>query len=555
MRKPTTRISVATGTILALTATLVGGSPTAAAERKQDPNEIWPQERLGLNARVGPCDPAGPSAADGEIANQLNPQLQNKMAGHLNAYRISCARTVIQTVRARGFNPRAAAIAIATVIVESSIDNLYDAVDHDSVGLFQQRPSVGEWGTVEQCRDAVYATGSFLRAMERFYPNGSWNTAPIGEVAADVQRPADQYRYRYAVEANDAIKIVDRLWNVGMGRPSSSQESGRVVSAQSADGRLETFAAGADGVWHAWQTRVNGEWSRWELIGGPKNAQLAIAPSADGRLELFAINGQTFNHIWQTAPSAGWSGWHNFGGGGTDVAAGFNADGRIEVFASGPDGIFHRYQAPVDGGWSGWEGTGGGPANAQLAIESAPDGRLEVFALSGSTFEHKWQTAPNGGWSGWTGFGTGGRDLTVDRNADGRLEVFASNANGVFHKYQTGASSWSGWEGTGPAGSNGLSNGPANAELTSDRSPDGRVEVFAINGSTAAHSWQTNPNAPYSAWETFGTGGTEITATHNRDGRIEVIATSGSGVFHKWQTGATSWSDWAWLNDAGPGIS
>jgi hypothetical protein len=37
-------------------------------------------------------------------------------------------------------------------------------------------------------------------------------------------------------------------------------ESGRVVSARSADGRLEVFAAGADGVHHAWQVEANGAW-------------------------------------------------------------------------------------------------------------------------------------------------------------------------------------------------------------------------------------------------------------------------------------------------------
>ncbi|MEW1696204.1 peptidoglycan DD-metalloendopeptidase family protein, partial [Streptomyces sp. NPDC091278] len=73
-------------------------------------------------------------------------------------------------------------------------------------------------------------------------------------------------------------------------------ESGRVVSARSADGRLEVFAAGADGVHHAWQLAQNAEWSAWEFLGGPGNAELAIAPNADGRLEMFAINGSTFQH-------------------------------------------------------------------------------------------------------------------------------------------------------------------------------------------------------------------------------------------------------------------
>ncbi|WP_372411022.1 hypothetical protein [Streptomyces luteireticuli] len=320
--------------------------------------------------------------------------------------------------------------------------------------------------------------------------------------------------------------------------------SGRVVSGRSADGRLEAFAAGADGVYHSWQTAVNGDWSPWRLERGPRNAQLAVASNADGRLELFALSDSTLDHMWQTGPSGDWSGWENFGTGGYRLAAGNNADGRIEVFASNATGVFHRWQSAPSGGWAGWEGVGGGPANSRLAMETSADGRLEVFALSDSTFGHLYQAQANGGWSAWENFGGGGHGLTVNHNTDGRLEVFASGPAGVFHRWQTGFSSWSDWVGT---------NGPANSQLTSDRSADGRVEVFAINGSTAAHIWQTDPNAPYSAWETFGTGGTEIAAGHNADGRIEVFASSAAGVFHKWQTGFATWSEWGWVgNSAGP---
>nr|CEL16504.1 probable membrane protein [Kibdelosporangium sp. MJ126-NF4]CTQ90456.1 probable membrane protein [Kibdelosporangium sp. MJ126-NF4] len=320
--------------------------------------------------------------------------------------------------------------------------------------------------------------------------------------------------------------------------------SGRVVSGRSADGRLETFAAGTDGVYHSWQLAVNGDWSTWEFLRGPRSAQLAVASNADGRLELFALSDSTFEHMWQTAPSGTWSGWENFGGGGYRVAAGTNADGRIEVMASNNDGVFHRWQTAPSGGWSTWEGTFGGPANSRLAMENAPDGRLEVFALSDTTFQHLWQTAVNGGWSSWENFGGGGHDVTVNHNTDGRLEVFASNPNGVFHKWQTSPTAWSDWAATG---------GIANAELVTSRSVDGRVEVFAINGSTASHAWQTQPNAPYSDWETFGTGGSEIGASTNADGRIEVFGTNSTGVYHKWQTGFSTWSDWAWLNGSGPG--
>ncbi len=497
----------------------------------------------GLAIPTEPCDPAGPSATDGIMAGQLNPQLGAKMAGYLDAYKMSCARMVTQAVKDRGLNPRAAAIAIATIIVETSMNNYSQAVDHTSIGLFQQQDW---WGTREQRLNPAYATNAFLDAMERVYPGGSWNTAPIGDVCWRVQQPREDLRHLYGIEAGDATLIANALWAGTSTGPEHPYGSGRVVSGRSADGRLEAFAAGADGVHHAWQTTVNGDWSTWRFVGGPRDAQLAVAPNADGRLELFALSDSTFDHMWQTGPSAGWSAWENFGTGGHRLAAGNNADGRIEVFASNTEGVFHRWQTAPSGGWSGWEGTHGGPANARLAMETAPDGRLEVFALSDSTFEHLYQSGVNGGWSAWENFGTGGRSVTASHNRDGRLEVFASNADGVFHRWQTSPTTWSAWTGTG---------GIRDAELTTSRTVDGRVEVFAINATTASHAWQTAPDAAFSQWETFGGGGTSIGAANNADGRIEVFGTSHAGVYHRWQTGFATWSQWAWLNDSGPAVT
>ena len=324
--------------------------------------------------------------------------------------------------------------------------------------------------------------------------------------------------------------------------------SGRIVSARDADGRLETFAAGSDGIWHAWQNSPNGTWSNWVDEGGLPNAQLAIAPNADGRLELFAENSTELDHLWQTAPNAAWSTWAKLGGGGYQLAAGTNADGRIEVFASNSSGVFHIWQTAPSGGWnSSWAGLGG-PGDSQLQMENAPDGRLEVFALSDTTFGHLWQTAVNGGWSAWETFGDGGTGLTVNHNADGRLEVFASNANGVFHKWQTSYTTWSDW-----AGTNG---GAASSQLASSTAPDGRIEVFAINGSTATHLWQTAVNGVWSAWATFGTGGTAVDANENQDGHEEVFAASSTGVYHNWQTSPTAWASWQYLaNTAGPSLT
>ncbi|MEO3863122.1 VCBS repeat-containing protein [Acrocarpospora sp. B8E8] len=152
------------------------------------------------------CDPSGPTSADSALANQLNGTLNAKMRGYMSAYRVSCARVIVNTVRDRGLDPRAAVIAVTTAIVESSIDNIAEELDHDSLGLFQQR---GSWGSASQRLDPVWATNAFLNKMIAKYPNDSWKTAQVGAVCQAVQVSA--YPERYQPQAADAQLIVNAL--------------------------------------------------------------------------------------------------------------------------------------------------------------------------------------------------------------------------------------------------------------------------------------------------------------------------------------------------------
>jgi cell wall-associated NlpC family hydrolase len=66
---------------------------------------------------------------------------------------------------------------------ESALRNL-DHGDRDSVGLFQQRPSMG-WGTREQLMDPVYASKKFYNALQSV--NG-WESMPVTAAAQKVQK-------------------------------------------------------------------------------------------------------------------------------------------------------------------------------------------------------------------------------------------------------------------------------------------------------------------------------------------------------------------------------
>ncbi|MFF5085343.1 peptidoglycan DD-metalloendopeptidase family protein [Actinoplanes sp. NPDC000266] len=105
-----------------------------------------------------------------------------------------------QQVPARGW-----VVAVATAMTESSLTNHGDLGarnDHDSLGLFQQRPSQG-WGNPAQLVDPVYAATTFYAALQRV---PGWETLPLTVAAQRVQRSA--FPDRYAKYENDAETVV-----------------------------------------------------------------------------------------------------------------------------------------------------------------------------------------------------------------------------------------------------------------------------------------------------------------------------------------------------------
>jgi hypothetical protein len=106
---------------------------------------------------------------------------------------------VAESIR-RGLPARAASIALATAMQESSLRNL-DHGDRDSVGLFQQRPSQG-WGTVDQIMDPWYASGKFYEHLVKV---SNWQSGDINDVAQAVQRSGVPDGYRKHVENAKAL--------------------------------------------------------------------------------------------------------------------------------------------------------------------------------------------------------------------------------------------------------------------------------------------------------------------------------------------------------------
>lgn len=112
---------------------------------------------------------------------------------------------------------RAVVVALATAMQESGIRNLANSSvpeslrldnegvghDHDSVGIFQQRPG---WGSVEERMTPRYAARAFYRALRGV---DDWQDMPVTVAAQTVQVSA--FPDAYAQHEDDARRLARAL--------------------------------------------------------------------------------------------------------------------------------------------------------------------------------------------------------------------------------------------------------------------------------------------------------------------------------------------------------
>ncbi|XXG06895.1 M23 family metallopeptidase [Micromonospora sp. SH-82] len=158
--------------------------------------------------------------------------------------------TVIASVgRQREVPPRGYVIALATAMQESTLRNLANSTvpeslslphdgtgtDHDSVGLFQQRPG---WGSVRERMTPSYAAGKFYEALVRV---DGWERMRLTDAAQAVQRSA--YPEEYQKWEDDAERLAAHV----LGLSSIEEVGGGAPLAPCGTGELGPVPVGPGG--------------------------------------------------------------------------------------------------------------------------------------------------------------------------------------------------------------------------------------------------------------------------------------------------------------------
>jgi hypothetical protein len=144
------------------------------------------------SAEAASCEDTGPGTGTA-APDTAAPKPAN---GGLRAQQIANAQAIDQAAQKLSLSGRATLIALMTAMQESTMMNL--AHGHlDSIGLFQQRPSM-KWGTKDQIMTPSFAAESFFKGRggnKGLISIPNWQTRPLGNVAQAVQKSAHPELY------------------------------------------------------------------------------------------------------------------------------------------------------------------------------------------------------------------------------------------------------------------------------------------------------------------------------------------------------------------------
>jgi hypothetical protein len=200
---PANKATTASKTAPAATANKTATPAPAPASKPAPPAPTsWSQIQQTVAGQTSPSEP--------QAANQLQPV---GTAGPqawmpLSPAQLANATTIVQQALHKGMGVRSAVIAVATSMQEAQLQNI-NYGDQDSLGLFQQRPSMG-WGTAQQILTPQYAADSFLTALaQQQASNPGWAHQPLWATAQSVQKSG--FPFAYAKWETQAVQLVKQI--------------------------------------------------------------------------------------------------------------------------------------------------------------------------------------------------------------------------------------------------------------------------------------------------------------------------------------------------------
>ncbi len=189
-----------------------------AAEQRASRDFTRAAPPVAAPPRTPDAAPSPAAARPSAPRKVVRPARPRPVAG-LDQRQTDNAKVIVDVGREMELPRRAMVVAVATAMQESDLHNLASDVlpasfdhphqgsgsDHDSIGLFQQRPSSG-WGTVAEIMRPAYAARAFYTAL---CDVPGWATMSVTAAAQAVQVSA--FPDAYAKHEKRAATVVAAL--------------------------------------------------------------------------------------------------------------------------------------------------------------------------------------------------------------------------------------------------------------------------------------------------------------------------------------------------------
>ncbi|HIV56781.1 MAG TPA: hypothetical protein H9902_02380 [Candidatus Stackebrandtia faecavium] len=154
---------------------------------------------LGLGAPMAMADP---TPSDDMSTHESNAEVLDPQCAVPPNHNDKVIKTVYSVAKKRNVTSKVMLATFEAGWVESHMNNL-NCGDRDSVGVFQQRPSMGWCDPASLCRDVKHATNKFL---DQAIPNDKKNPGySAGQLAQSVQRSGYPDRYDQAKAKAQAL--------------------------------------------------------------------------------------------------------------------------------------------------------------------------------------------------------------------------------------------------------------------------------------------------------------------------------------------------------------
>jgi cell wall-associated NlpC family hydrolase len=165
----------------------------------------------------------------------------------VTAEQLGNAATIVAVGKQMGVPEPGWVVAIAAALQESGLRNLHYG-DRDSLGLFQQRPSMG-WGTPEQITTPTYAASKFF---EHLLATSNWQAMSVNDAAQAVQ--SSGFPNAYAQHEETARAVVAAVSGVHCEPTAATNGTGDCGNIQAAAAAMTAinYACGQRGLPYVW---------------------------------------------------------------------------------------------------------------------------------------------------------------------------------------------------------------------------------------------------------------------------------------------------------------